>query len=73
MTLERAVELHDKLVAARPIHASPAEHVAQADSHEIGDYMEEGSGLEYWDNQCEHGNFIGFRQYRKQLELGRSM
>ncbi|AEI71040.1 ThyX [EBPR siphovirus 2] len=35
MTLERAVALHDKLVGATPLHASPCEHIAQAD-HYLG-------------------------------------
>ncbi len=59
MTLERAVELHDKLVAAKPLHASPAEHVAQVD--------ERLDHLMSWANPQEHGNFVGFRQYRKML------
>lgn len=62
MTLERAIKLHDKLVGARPIHASPAEHVARADG---GDMWEQW----HWHNPEQHGNFVGFRQYRKQLEL----
>lgn len=59
MTLERAIEVHDKLVGSRPIHASPCEHVAKVDPYdkEIG----------AWCNQDEHGNFIGFRQYRHML------
>lgn len=65
MTLERAVELHDKLVGSRPIHASPCEHVAQADRMiELDNFCR---GM--WANEREHGNFIGFRQYRRQLEL----
>jgi hypothetical protein len=32
MTLERAVALYDKLLNSRPMHASPFEHQAQADS-----------------------------------------
>jgi len=31
MTPERAVALHDKLVASKPLHASPCEHQAKAD------------------------------------------
>jgi hypothetical protein len=31
MTLERAIALHDKLVADTPLHASPCEHILQAD------------------------------------------
>lgn len=61
MTLEKAVELHDKLVGSRPIHASPCEHVAQADN--LVDRIR-GS----WAYPEEHANFCGFRQYRKQLE-----
>ncbi|MER9436721.1 FAD-dependent thymidylate synthase [Mesorhizobium sp. M0618] len=61
MTLEKAIELHDKLVGAAPLHASPAEHVAQADSWEMGAY---GSP---WTRSDQHGNFVGFRQYRKML------
>lgn len=62
MTLERAVELHDKLVAARPIHASPAEHVAQADKwhHDTGI-------VGGWGTPAQHRNFEGFRQYRAML------
>ena len=58
MTLERAIEVHDKLVGSRPIHASPCEHVAMAD------------GMDYydrWQNSYQHRNFVGFRQYRAML------
>jgi hypothetical protein len=65
MTLDRAVALHDKLVAATPLHASPCEHVAQADEWvEYGDYT---ALYEGWQNKHQHGNFQGFRQYRKML------
>lgn len=63
MTIDKAIELHDKLVGSAPLHASPAEHVAQADG-----VMDIGfAGLTDWTNQSEHGNFVGFRQYRKML------
>lgn len=62
MTLERAIALHDKLVAARPIHASPAEHACQADT------LIEDSAGRYWDHESQHRNFVGFRQYRAMLE-----
>jgi hypothetical protein len=68
MTLERAIALHDKLVSSTPLHASPAEHVAQADERvpgKIGPYGE--WRVEYWLNGGQHGNFSGFRQYRKML------
>lgn len=67
MTLERAIELHDKLVASCPIHASPAEHVAQADGADKIGYPDD---FYYrWHNQGEHANFTGFRQYRHQLRV----
>lgn len=61
MTLDRAIELHDKLLNSNPMHASPFEHQAQADIVErvgmFGSYR----------NRHQHGNFTGFRQYRKML------
>lgn len=62
MTLERAIQLHDKLVSSKPIHASPAEHVAQAD--DFGGY---DLNKWLWSNPHQHGNFVGFRQYRHML------
>lgn len=64
MTLDRAFALHDKLVAAQPLHASPCEHVAQADiRHVFGSKVRDSM----WANAGQHGNFTGFRQYRKML------
>ena len=57
MTPERAVALHDKLVAAQPMHASPCEHQATPDTWLWGG----------WQESQEHGNFVGWRQYRKTL------
>lgn len=59
MTLEKAIEIHDKLLGSSPIHASPAEHVAQAAEW----YFDDG----YWEDAALHGNFEGFIQYRKML------
>lgn len=71
MTLERAIALHDKLVASRPIHASPAEHVAQADDlHDTVVYDDAGNFVGpdvEWGHPEQHGNFVGFRQYRHML------
>jgi len=64
MTVEKAVELHDKLVGSSPLHASPAEHVAQADDWDEWEVFDFESP---WVNVGEHGNFDGFRQYRKML------
>lgn len=62
MTLERATALHDKLVGMDPLHASPCEHVAEADARVALGYTHDG-----WAHPDQHGNFIGFRQYRKML------
>jgi hypothetical protein len=57
MTLERAVALHDKLVASVPLHASPCEHQAQADKYDGR-----------WANPGHGGNLgDGWIQYRKLL------
>ncbi len=61
MTIERAIALVDKLIGSTPLHASPFEHVAQADEV-LGD---EGWGCCVHPEQ--HGNFKGFRQWRKML------
>ncbi|WOF44273.1 FAD-dependent thymidylate synthase [Sphingopyxis indica] len=66
MTMDRAIELHDKLVSSTPIHASPAEHVAQADNLMDGP-GEDGDLYQVWAHEQEHGNFVGFRQYRHML------
>lgn len=65
MTLERAIALHDKLLVSDPLHASPAEHQAQAD-----EWMPCGSfSGGFWRFPKQHGNFQGgFRQYRKMLD-----
>jgi hypothetical protein len=68
---EADCKLHDQLLVNEPIHASPAEHCAQA--------MEDNEYMLYkkqWVNEdkqtiCEHGwsrNFRGFKQYRTQLK-----
>jgi hypothetical protein len=69
MTPERATALHDKLVASDPMHASPAEHPAQVDEwtgdSDGGPY--DDSRIGEWVNPHQHGNFVGFRQYRHML------
>lgn len=67
MTLDRAIELHNKLVSSTPMHASPAEHQAQADL-----LINHGHGCDgpmtSWKSPKLHGNLKGFIQYRKTLE-----
>ncbi|NJL26340.1 MAG: FAD-dependent thymidylate synthase [Calothrix sp. SM1_5_4] len=50
-TVEQDIALHDRLVSAAPLHASPAEHQAMA----VGD------------PNVKSGNFQGWVQYRKTL------
>lgn len=52
--LKKDVDLHDTLVAAEPIHASPTEHLACAIGGKQGKLM--------------HKNFRGFVQYRQEVE-----
>lgn len=61
ITFEKAREIYTKL-SGPPAHASPFEHVAQADEY--------NSGYKY-DHPSEHRNFIGFRQLRAQIEASR--
>ncbi len=66
MTLDKALLLHEKLAKDIPMHASPMEHVAQADH--FGDEMtRRGTTTKTWLNDDEHRNFVGFRQYRAML------
>lgn len=68
MTVERAVQIYDKLLGSQPIHASPAEHVARPSNRiKIEDWWD---GVYYkWDPKDEvlWGNFKGWVQYRKTL------
>lgn len=57
-TVEKDIELHDMLLVAQPIHASPAEHQATPDFLNVrGKYT----------NPHRHGNLYGWQQYRKFL------
>lgn len=62
--IEDDLKLYDRLVGAVPLHASPAEHQATPDQR----YEHSSSS---WRNSALHGNFRGWQQYRKMLELGR--
>lgn len=54
--------LCEKLVGAKPLHASPFEHQATPDIVEPGEFGNK------WAFPEMHGNFIGWIQYRKQIE-----
>lgn len=60
-TVEEDVDLHNKLVVAVPLHASPAEHQATPDEG-----IQSGFKIQ-WLHPQDHGNFVGWRQYRKML------
>lgn len=49
-------KLYDRLVGSDPLHASPAEHQATPDER-----------YGYWLHAGQHGNFVGWRQYRRFL------
>jgi thymidylate synthase ThyX len=61
-TIEEDMALYDRLVGSVPLHASPVEHQATPDEG-----IQHGMEIT-WMNQKEHGNFDGWRQYRKMLE-----
>jgi hypothetical protein len=60
-TLLEDIELHNKLVIAEPLHASPAEHQATPDR------WLEGEKHGYWEHEDLHGNLVGWQQHRKLL------
>jgi hypothetical protein len=61
-TIEEDLALYDRLVGSTPLHASPAEHQATPDEG-----IQHGSKTT-WIHEAEHGNLVGWRQYRKMLE-----
>lgn len=56
--IENDIELFNRLLVSQPLHASPAEHQATPDEYEWN------TGYQH---TSEHGNFRGWRQFRKQL------
>jgi len=65
MTIGRAIELHDKLAASNPMHASPMEHQCYADRN-VGNEVDG----DLWARPKLWGNFQAFCQYRRVLEVG---
>lgn len=53
--------LHDRLVGAQPVHASPAEHQATPD------FRRNVNIDDSWDRPKQHGNLVGWIQYRKTI------
>lgn len=67
-TIEEDLKLYDRLVGSVPLHASPAEHQATPDAFLTVGFDDFG-----WKNPELHGNFVGFKQYRKYLEHGKTI
>jgi hypothetical protein len=80
--IEKDLELFNQLLVSQPLHASPAEHqatpddmqwiqtiaVASPEDYEKGDDNENVLDTsEQWCNPELHGNFTGWKQYRKML------
>lgn len=63
MTFEKAQAITTKLAGSKPVHASPFEHVAQADDWWV-DLTNQSPDGGWWKHAGEHGNFSGFRQLR---------
>lgn len=63
-SLEDDLTLYERLVGSMPIHASPIEHQAAPDTLWSFDEGE----TEKWEWPELHGNFVGWKQYRKMVE-----
>lgn len=61
---EKDLALYERLVGSRPLHASPVEHQAFPDVFRAEGDLDDG-----WMAQNLHGNFVGWVQYRKIVEL----
>lgn len=68
-SVEEDLVLYDRLLSAQPLHASPAEHQATPDTYDIPAINDDMTDVcrKIWRNPREHGNFVGWRQYRKML------
>ena len=62
--IEEDLALCNRLVGSRPLHASPFEHQATPDQWNV----QRGGGF-VWDYPHLHGNFNGWIQHRKEVEL----
>ena len=66
-SLEAELKRYERLMVARPVHASPAEHQATPDKLTGNDEWRL-----MWESPEDHGNFIGWIQHRK-LILGEAV
>lgn len=70
--LNNDIKLFDRLITSKPVHASPAEHQATPDVitgfNTIGTSGMTLIKVPQWDKGHEHGNFRGWRQFRKMIQ-----
>jgi hypothetical protein len=64
-SIEKELKRYELLMISRPVHASPAEHIATPDV--IYRRNKTGGDIE-WMHQKEHGNYYGWRQFRKMID-----
>lgn len=62
-SLHQDIKLYARLIDSAPMHASPVEHQAKPDTHFTVDSDPR------WSNPSMHGNFNGWIQHRKIVEL----
>lgn len=70
--IEKDVALYERLVGSVPLHASPIEHQATPDVMQtsfIGDESGDMDDVQVWKEAHLHGNFNGWIQFRKIVEL----
>lgn len=75
ISYERLIAIHDRLIDAKPLHASPMEHCARVMSDDEYNQFSRTipSKAEIWWAELEKGwcrNFRGFIQYRHMIESG---
>jgi hypothetical protein len=59
-SIEKELKRYNLLMVSKPVHASPAEHIATPDELV-------NPAVEEWKFGHEHGNFYGWRQFRKMI------
>jgi hypothetical protein len=70
-SLEKDMQLYDRLIVNKPVHASPAEHQVTPDTKQVMLYrfsnFEEEQTKTVWEFPEMHGNMTGWVQHRKQI------
>ncbi len=69
-SLEEDLKLYERLVGSNPKHMSPTEHQATPDNWARGISSAKTFGGDYeWASPIYHGNFRGWKQFRKLIEV----